>query len=595
MATRQTTPISNPVVLAPTNSLKRPLSEDADSDSPDSKKIKLQAKDRKRRKKKKKKTPVVLPLDLPASAHVTPTSSPSRPLIFPPTPNPTKSSTNPDKGKRKATSAPPAPAIQVQVESEARETELGAQATEHATELPQETDATSGTIAKLTDELSVQSALVKKHETTLTQLNQSLTCQVCLDLLHKPYALAPCGHVACYSCLVAWFTSEPEENFGLPRKKTCPHCRATIKERPVEVWSIKDMVAALVKSGLVNGLSAGPAPPPVLPGPPQPAGAATPPDPWHNIFRYPHRHPRIHPPPVNGGEPPSVEDMGMLDMEDGGVYRCLDCMHEIWDGVCTACQRVYPGHHHEGFEEGEMFDDSDGEDPIFWPPFPHMHPAADYDGPIPLPNQWWAREDSDSDVERSTIDAEDGYDSFIDDDDDGAPRAAAIIEINDSDSDGHGSSPPQPIRGRRAAPATRLITLGSSDDERDDGAVVVHSRRRRAGNRIASPASESEVIVVSDDDEHTPRRRGSSRARIARHISPDDEEEGQGDYADHGFSDDESSTASSTYGERARRYARFGVAFQAADLVHLMRQFEDAGPDEDSEDEHRRSDYEDGW
>lgn len=34
----------------------------------------------------------------------------------------------------------------------------------------------------------------------------------------------------------------------------------------------------------------------------------------------------------------------MLDMEDGGIYRCFDCMHEIWDGVCTSCGRLYPGH-----------------------------------------------------------------------------------------------------------------------------------------------------------------------------------------------------------------------------------------------------------
>lgn len=75
MSTRQTTPSSSLAVLAPTNSLKRALSEDADSDThPDPKKIKLksentpQGKDKKKRKKKKKKTPVVVPLELPGGS-----------------------------------------------------------------------------------------------------------------------------------------------------------------------------------------------------------------------------------------------------------------------------------------------------------------------------------------------------------------------------------------------------------------------------------------------------------------------------------------------------------------------------------------------
>jgi hypothetical protein len=81
MATRPSTPSSSLGVLAPTNSLKRALSEDADSDGylPDPKKIRLksetpQAKDKKKRRKKKKKTPVVVPLELP-STNATPTSS----------------------------------------------------------------------------------------------------------------------------------------------------------------------------------------------------------------------------------------------------------------------------------------------------------------------------------------------------------------------------------------------------------------------------------------------------------------------------------------------------------------------------------------
>ncbi|KAJ7625091.1 hypothetical protein DFH06DRAFT_1339863 [Mycena polygramma] len=520
MATR---PNPTPVVLAPTNSLKRALSEDADADGvlPDSKKIRLksgnstQAKDKKKRRKKKKKTPVVVPRELPPSA--TNSAPASIAQVLSPTATPlvpddkefsiaSVSSMNPDKGKRKATEA-----------------DSGAEEAERPSQIPEDniasgqsreieagpsnaTEPSSATIARLNQELAAQSTLLKKHETTMAQFNQSLTCQVCLDLLHKPYALAPCGHITCYNCLVAWFTSEPEEHYMGPRKKTCPNCRATIKDRPVEVWNIKELVAGLLKSGLVSVLSTGPPPPPALPGPPQPAN--TPADPWHNIFRYPHQNPMFHPAAANG-EPPSVEDMGMLDMQDGGIYRCLDCMNEIWDGICTSCNRVYPGHRVD--DDGEMFGESDDDDEdvdhVLWPgflPMP-MHPGLDFPGPA-FHHQWWNEDDDDDEsdgereLQRAIQDAEDdgGYeDSFIDDDDDEraehAAAAASIIEINDSDSE-DGSAPHRVIPGRRAAPANRRVVSSDDEVEVSDSAPT----RRRAG---ASSPVESEVIEVVSDDE----------------------------------------------------------------------------------------------
>ncbi|KAJ7075137.1 hypothetical protein B0H15DRAFT_403374 [Mycena belliarum] len=511
MPTRRTTPSTSHVVLSPTNTLKRALSEDADSDSPEPKKIKLksestpQSKDKKKRRKKKKKTPVVIPAEL-AVAHAASASASSHALDgSSPTLDPAESSMIMAQGKRKATSTPPAPPLMDQVKSGVEKKPLQ---TSDAAESP------SDTIVRLTQELSAQSMLLKKHENALGQLNQSLTCQVCLDLLHKPFALAPCGHIACYNCLVMWFTSEPEEPHFMPRKKTCPHCRAAVKERPVEVWSIKDMVATLVRSGLVSGLSTASPPPPALPGPPQ-AAAATP-DPWHNIFRYSHQHPRFHHhAPTPGEEPPSVVDMGMLDMEDGGVYRCLDCMHEIWDGVCTSCRRVYPGHrapYDDDFEDGMfgeegMFgdeDDSDGEGPP-WP--------MEFDGfmsgmgplPVPLPlpfqGEWWTGEGSD-DSGGSIDEDDDGLGSFIDDDDDEAPR---IIEIHDSDSEERESSPPR----RRAPPSRRAPRILSSDDE----AGSARQPRLLPRPPRRSPVTRTQAVVLSDDE--GPRR--PTRARAARH------------------------------------------------------------------------------
>ncbi|KAJ7481499.1 hypothetical protein FB451DRAFT_1364700 [Mycena latifolia] len=572
MPTRQTTPSANPVVLAPTNSLKRALSEDADSDSPDPKKIKLksdntpQSKDKKKRKKKKKKTPVVIPLELPI-ANATPASSHT--VLLSPTPTPSRISMTMTaaKGKRKATSAPPAPPFPAPAESGGEEEEEP----KEPLQLSDAAESPSATIARLTQELSAQSTLLKKHESTLAQFNQSLTCQVCLDLLHKPYALAPCGHIACYNCLVAWFTSEPDEpHFAVgPRKKTCPHCRATVKERPVEVWSIKDMVAGLLRSGLVSGLSATPPPSLALPGPPPAAEA--PPDPWHNIFRFPHQHPRFHPPPPLGGEQPSVADMGMLDMEDGGVYRCLDCMHEIWDGVCTSCHRVYPGHRApydddgalDGMFEGDSDEDEEG---MFWPMALGMGPM-----PLPLPFEgaWWDGADSDDGSGGDEDEDGDGEDSFIDDGEED-PR---IVEINDDEDEHRTSSPP--LRGTHGRRVPR-ITLLSSDDEQEEVIARPSSRRRRR----ASPASESDVIVVSDDDDT------SRRATHSRHESDEDD----------GDNDDASTTASSHYIEpleinvSPRRLSQI-VRSQRMEFLRQLQGGSDAEDDEHEEDE----DEDEGW
>ena len=127
------------------------------------------------------------------------------------------------------------------------------------------------------------------HQTHLTQVQQSLTCQTCLDLLHKPYALAPCGHITCYACLVCCFTTildHPNQHQNLDpvaaaaapsnagqenseqdvtrllkglrynqhvyKHKTCPLCRAVVSARPVEVYGVKGMVGALIWSALVD-------------------------------------------------------------------------------------------------------------------------------------------------------------------------------------------------------------------------------------------------------------------------------------------------------------------------------------------------------
>lgn len=122
------------------------------------------------------------------------------------------------------------------------------------------------------------------------------------------------------------------------------------------------MVGGLVRSALVEL----PVPPPAGAGDDAPTQAVDGnSDPWRNIFRPVRRHnvlpfvlPRLDEPP--GGS--RLEDMGMYDAEDGGIYRCIECMNEIWDGVCTGCDRLYPGH--RVGDDGDDVDLSDDDDSL---------------------------------------------------------------------------------------------------------------------------------------------------------------------------------------------------------------------------------------
>lgn len=103
----------------------------------------------------------------------------------------------------------------------------------------------------------------------------------------------------------------------------------------MEAWNVKDMVATLVKSRLVRDF-----PPSVEVNSEETApresasSAATFRDPWASIF------PPLPELPLLEGSPTAL---GMFDAEDQ-VYRCLDCMHEIWGGSCSHCGRHYGAH-----------------------------------------------------------------------------------------------------------------------------------------------------------------------------------------------------------------------------------------------------------
>ncbi|KAF8153054.1 hypothetical protein B0H34DRAFT_800311 [Crassisporium funariophilum] len=256
-------------------------------------------------------------------------------------------------------------------------------------------------VARLKEQLASQKILLDRHQTHLVQYQQSLTCQICLDLLHKPFALAPCGHITCYPCLVRWFTAPQNPTAATPdqgddldlimngasarrgafirKRKTCPVCRAVVIERPVEMWGVKGMVATLVRSKLVDLPVPIASPTPAVQGG---EGGENNNDPWRNMFRrardandprsamdhffYGMPVPLPHPHDPAPGQPHGDGDrerMGWYDAEDGGIYRCIDCYHEIWAGVCSSCNRGYPGHEREEDDDDSLGDlDEDSED-----------------------------------------------------------------------------------------------------------------------------------------------------------------------------------------------------------------------------------------
>ena len=62
-------------------------------------------------------------------------------------------------------------------------------------------------------------------------MRQLITCKMCYRFLYEPYGLS-CGHTYCYSCLAQWMCNS----------KTCPDCRAKVKDQPTPSFLVREMV-----------------------------------------------------------------------------------------------------------------------------------------------------------------------------------------------------------------------------------------------------------------------------------------------------------------------------------------------------------------
>ncbi|KAI0319714.1 hypothetical protein OF83DRAFT_1108560, partial [Amylostereum chailletii] len=483
-------------------SRKRSLPDDTPTS--DSKKLKLeestaQARDKKdkKRRKKKRKTPVVqagskspsVPTSFAKETSGPPSVTSSPVPIVPPPPD------LPDTLPTPTIKTPsPAPEfIQGSSFSQGTWSPLRATSTSTPPKTAMEAPSTHSPHedeAHLKQTLATMSESLAAHRTIFSSLVSSITCQICLDLLHKPFALSPCGHMTCYDCLVSWFTTPPPGDVDheppIWRKKTCPHCRSVVSDRPVEVWAVKDMVVNVVKSGLATGFS----PPHDLPNEPTANDEdATARDLWTDIFPPA--------PTVHGDGHPEANDQsafGMLDVEDD-VYRCIDCLHEIWEGSCAQCGRIYPGHDEEGSGSDSDYD------------IDNIYQALNNglaSGYIP---QWHTTPILDE--QNSTLyDSDEGsyQGSFIDDEGE-LDQHADAPEVFDLSSDGEDGST-RGSGGDQGDDDQPILLVDLTNDEDED--LPPPPRIRRVGRSS---------VVSSDEafsDTSGPRASGSGHGRTAR-------------------------------------------------------------------------------
>jgi len=209
--------------------------------------------------------------------------------------------------------------------------------------------------------------------------------------------------------------------------------------------------------------------------------------------------------------------------EEDAVYRCEDCMHEIWNGICTACGRIYAR-----FQEPVDLVDVDDEDedlgqpgfhfPLGGPGFMQaalmnqaMHlgmmfqpPPLGYVGDDPGDHPTIVEEAGEDDEE-------DGYESsFIDDE---GP------DVVGPENDTIATSSPPPARGTRTRNPRHHAVVISSDEEDSDISTGADQR-----------ASTASITQLSSRRNGTARRPRSSfdegTTRSNDQIRWDSDEEG---------------------------------------------------------------------
>ncbi|KAJ9106861.1 hypothetical protein QFC19_002990 [Naganishia cerealis] len=195
----------------------------------------------------------------------------------------------------------------------------------------------------LGEEVQAKNELLSSHGDTIDRLKQNFTCNICFELFRDPHALAPCGHTACASCLLGWFSSvnsllhQPERydpanspNYTRNRTKCCFTCRTPVVHKPIPSYILKDTVHALstqlrFQSTEAESLT-------------ENVSAADREAMWNTVFKE------------------VTNRAWYIDEEDLGVRRCGRCGHEITGRNCSHCNE------HFSDLSAEDSDGSDSED-----------------------------------------------------------------------------------------------------------------------------------------------------------------------------------------------------------------------------------------
>ncbi|PWN49720.1 hypothetical protein IE53DRAFT_131001 [Violaceomyces palustris] len=215
-------------------------------------------------------------------------------------------------------------------------------------------------IARLKRELASKNEIISSQCSTISLIKSQCTCNICLELVWRPFILSPCGHIFCVRCLLSWFKKPSPSDDPLParlsaaereseerkrilrKKKVCPACRAHVEFKPVEVWLVKGMLEKISESfSLLDPGSPGLDLNKVGEEELRKAKAEDLPpgqEVWEGIFDD-HGPRRV-----------------IIDHEDG-VRRCGRCASEIWDGHCS---NLECGLEYTASERGSQ--DSDNED-----------------------------------------------------------------------------------------------------------------------------------------------------------------------------------------------------------------------------------------
>ncbi|EPQ29652.1 uncharacterized protein PFL1_02872 [Pseudozyma flocculosa PF-1] len=383
-------------------------------------------------------------------------------------------------------------------------------------------------VERLRKELSTKNELIETQRSTIKHIYHQCTCTICLELVWRPFILAPCGHTFCVVCLMSWFTKPLDKEGDLPpglnaeerareeqrrtqrRKKTCPACRTELACPPVEIWLVKGMLEKLDSAARTVGTSDCGLPDDTLSsleiakarGEDLPAGPKL----WEDIF--------------DGRGPRRI-----LYDEGDGVRRCGECASEIWEGVCSNPDC--------GIEYSDMSDDEYGSDLLLPSDDIHGHFGGYYGGEANGRRHRSPGSDGSRSRDSQFSDSEDDMRSFIED---------------DLDEDGR-----------------RHADDGDDDDEEDDGFIDGPRRIYRQAEAIEISDDEDEDDASTDtDDDGAGRRRRRRRFRSESTMTGSSRGSGREDAADdaievssnsdvsHGYDDDEDGAHDHLRGRRGR-------------------------------------------